>query len=512
MLYAFAYRFPELATLSLTAFYLVRRHIPIIPEEERDLERLARFLVSTPSERLPFRELDLLHGTYLFFKQPFPRQDMIEVAKRGCLKPPLETTRFTSSDEYAFTHTLYYMTDFGRQPWPSTLIGKDDLARAIAGLAEFAATENDFDILSEHLIAADMTSLSKFHADPYIRFLGEAFSASGACPGPLELQDQLRQDGLPSASVNFFQNYHTTLLARDALFRAKVPLKRRLRVRKHQPRSALTSRKTIGAPLHSRNRKHRELPAALSLRLLYESLLGGPEPKLNDQRIRTYLRTPITVNLFLEAFCLSPQLDLLLSRSNLLRNSVLGLAKFNGKTATAAPSVLRTLSAAKAIAVRLYGMKSDSSLVNDIEAMIRSTWPRVQLSLSRRASDALVLSDQLVDLMVAWYMQSHLKRAIHLTDEHDRAASLVRYFMKIRSHRHACTLLAFIGPRYFEGNDESALECRMFVANAYSETLSFGWLPSATVADVTAAFLSDMAFLQLKVSSSVNGFCSMTNC
>ena len=500
-LYAFAYRFPEYATLSLMAIYLVRRHISLESDEARDLRTLAAMLFGAPSERLPFRQLECLHTRYLLLGKRFPSKMMVRAAQYGCLSSIVEKTRFTLSDEYALTHTIFYLTDFGRRPWPGGLSSNIHLARAMNGLAELAATEMNYDILSEYVIASKMASLQQFQSAQYVDLIAKGFSATGFCRGPLDMRGYLMNEGLPEGSVEFFENYHTTLLARSALLTSMLPSPQgKLYTQAGHCNGRASS--AVHAPIPRPLRRYPELVNTVKLQNIYLALSTASSVSVSDDEMMDILHDPMTINPLIEVFCLSRKFDYLLAHSSALTGSVMGLAEASAPETTAShPSLMRAASAARAVRERLFG-KSDTCLLGEIvEARICALWPIFLSSASRAEPTTLRLCDQLTDLIIAWKLETQKVR-IQQSPIPILATRLIRYLMRIRSHRHVCSLLSYMGTWYFRDIEDASVECRLFLRTATARTLAFGWIPSNTRLDAIAAALSDLAFTQMKFASS----------
>ena len=183
-----------------------------LPHE--NLDRVARLAlqstVSAANERVPYRMLDAAWTRHLAFGDAELNHPAIALSPLGAGVDLLEAT---TSDAYAFTHSLPYVTDFGRIPLPESLDPHNLLGIAEA-LAVKALDEDDLDLLAEVLMAPAIVRLDW---TPTLSFAWEVlervWKEFGFVPGP----------GLPPAASNETRTqtvrrvlgtvYHTTFAA-----------------------------------------------------------------------------------------------------------------------------------------------------------------------------------------------------------------------------------------------------------------------------------------------------------
>ncbi len=168
-------------------------------------------------EQLPFRSLDVEHARWKFFTKGRKPSAFFIAAKRfsGDRIPR------TISDEYALTHTIFYLTDFGADP--ELLSQKSPgLRERIFSLCAEALNTNNLDILSEHILCIEFLGGDFVDHDVYANELLSRVHSEGYWPGPLALDEELRTEGFNDGEATFFENYHTTLLARDVLQRISL--------------------------------------------------------------------------------------------------------------------------------------------------------------------------------------------------------------------------------------------------------------------------------------------------
>jgi hypothetical protein len=119
----------------------------------------------------------------------------------------------TREDAYAYTHSIFYLTDFGTRPLPDSL-DHDHIAGIVdAALAWHLMTE-DLDLLAEFLMCA---SLMNRPWSPYARFawhlLARTWDELGILPSPSFEPASFSALGGPDASAYAFKHfYHTTYL------------------------------------------------------------------------------------------------------------------------------------------------------------------------------------------------------------------------------------------------------------------------------------------------------------
>jgi hypothetical protein len=183
-----------------------------LPHE--NLDRLARLAlqstVSAANERVPYRILDAAWTRHLAFGDADLDHPAIALSPLGAGVDLLEVT---TSDAYAFTHSLPYATDFGRVPLPEDL-DRHDLLGIAEALAVKALDEDDLDLLAEVLMAP---AILRLDWTPTLCFAWEVlervWNEFGFVPGP----------GLPPAASNETRTqivrrvlgtvYHTTFAA-----------------------------------------------------------------------------------------------------------------------------------------------------------------------------------------------------------------------------------------------------------------------------------------------------------
>jgi hypothetical protein len=194
---------------SLAHFCLVELGFP-----DENLDRVARLAlqssVSAANERVPYRILDAAWTRHLAFGDAELDHPAISLSPLGAGVDLIEAT---TSDTYAFTHSLPYATDFGRIPLPEYL-DRHNLLGIAEALAVKALDEDDLDLLAEVLMAP---AILKLDWTPTLSFAWEVlervWKEFGFVPGP----------GLPPSTSNETRTqtvrrvlgtvYHTTFAA-----------------------------------------------------------------------------------------------------------------------------------------------------------------------------------------------------------------------------------------------------------------------------------------------------------
>lgn len=189
-------------------------------EVAADVRTLVELSLRHRKERLPFRSLDLLHGAYRVTGDANLFVRLERTAAQGCLGDLRFVQDFDLSDDYALTHTVFYLTDFGRRSWPASLAPPDLVEGILDVLSAQAEREHNLDLLAEYLLARQMLVLADGRADREAELLVVSATEEGYWPGPADLTEVLEDKGASPDEKIFFSHYHTTLVAREALLRA----------------------------------------------------------------------------------------------------------------------------------------------------------------------------------------------------------------------------------------------------------------------------------------------------
>lgn len=201
----------------LLAIYL--SHPTNDENEAIDVINLIKYNLLSCKERLPFREIDLLHISYKITQDASFMKEASIIAKFGCVGRFKNTSSFSASDEYALTHTVFYMTDFGRMEWNETILPQKKLCTLINTLCDQAKNKNDIDIFGEYVLCKQYLHfpIAEIETDLH-ELLDIQNKDAGYWQGPTELEKILLKEGFESKSVCFFENYHTSIIVRLLLY------------------------------------------------------------------------------------------------------------------------------------------------------------------------------------------------------------------------------------------------------------------------------------------------------
>ncbi len=198
-------------------------------EDERLRARLKELLDAGYvlfSERPPAVQLDLLHSIELgsFDHDECALEDVYE---RTLLSSCPSLYPLTSLDVYAITHTVFFLSDFGRRQ-PKVMLEKVRVycRSAIPRLLEYYLWKKNWDLVGELLIVMKELSIEKGSAtgEAWTLFL-KAQEGDGSVCGPREASDEdyrelhrMRAETDASGGRDeewkaFVERYHTTLVA-----------------------------------------------------------------------------------------------------------------------------------------------------------------------------------------------------------------------------------------------------------------------------------------------------------
>lgn len=208
----------ELGLLTFGFYASLRRYGYQDVEFERRLHRLLREGYVSVAERIPTRDLDLLHSlTRLGL--PWKGEPLDRIYSRCLLAghPPIYP--LTVDDVYAITHDIFFVTDFGRTPGCFSDSDLNYLADLLPKLLQFYLRKGNWDLVAELLICMTATDLDQL--DVYCDGWGLLLNSQqpdGSFPGPKGDQagrlwgDSGRSDTDPEW-LRFHDNYHTTLVS-----------------------------------------------------------------------------------------------------------------------------------------------------------------------------------------------------------------------------------------------------------------------------------------------------------
>jgi hypothetical protein len=196
--------------------------IGVTADAWEDMLSVTRLAARHRKERLPFRTLDLLHGLYAVTGDEQYLRRAVDIAGYGCLGPVAYPHDVDVHDEYAVTHTIFYVTDFGRRDWPPSLASKQQVSAILDILSARAERENNLDLIGEYVLGRQMLDLREGRYFAEIDFLSRS-SGKGYWSGPADLAEALK-DVTCGEERSFFEHYHTTIVVREALNRHRGAL------------------------------------------------------------------------------------------------------------------------------------------------------------------------------------------------------------------------------------------------------------------------------------------------
>lgn len=185
-----------------------------------DFSTLTGIALRHTKERLPFRMLDLLHGAYRLSGDKRYLNQMIDIGRFGCLGGLTDPLDSSASDNYAVTHTVFYLTDFGRLPWPEAVCDSGIVIKVLDHLSTPAEREGNCDLVGEYLLCRLMLGQRDRVMEEQVDYLQERAVDGTYWKGPADLGDALKKDGISEKEMEFHENYHTTLVVLEALKRS----------------------------------------------------------------------------------------------------------------------------------------------------------------------------------------------------------------------------------------------------------------------------------------------------
>ncbi|MFD5429271.1 DUF6895 family protein [Streptomyces sp. NPDC127084] len=183
------------------------------PEFRRVIQQAVDGGYASAFERVPYRQLDLLHTLYVCgIAHDLPDMDTVLPFTLLCRRP--NVLKLADRDIYAITHTVFYATDFGqREPrWPSghSSGGTAELLEALLVLAEARANA---DLVGELLCCLYCLGIGDSEAaDRAWDFLESIQEGDGRVNGP----EGIVHPGIDSGDAEFrhwAEGYHTTIVA-----------------------------------------------------------------------------------------------------------------------------------------------------------------------------------------------------------------------------------------------------------------------------------------------------------
>lgn len=206
---------PDYATLFLSLLD-VGHHFQLIDRRDvDDISKILRWFAACGPERVPYRQIDQLYGLKNLGHAAEDR-DLDRIAQFGCLRDEDRILNIQQHDAYALTHTIFYLTDFGRLPSPLDARLSASIAHTLTRLSYVSISENDMDLLAEYVLCAIYCKWMNAEFAGFVEILKSQRQNGGYWKGPFSIDASLKRDSIPEGLHPFYSHYHTTILAWQA--------------------------------------------------------------------------------------------------------------------------------------------------------------------------------------------------------------------------------------------------------------------------------------------------------
>lgn len=171
------------------------------------------------AERIPTRDLDLIHS-YKKLGISWNGKSHSEIYSRCLLAKHPVLYPLSVDDVYAITHTIFFITDFGRTRGCCSATDVSYLEVTLPRLLGFYLRKHNWDLVAELLLSLHATGLDHFslYADAW-RMLLSRQEQDGSFPGPTGENGGTFWGHTGQTDVGdtewsrFHDNYHTTLVS-----------------------------------------------------------------------------------------------------------------------------------------------------------------------------------------------------------------------------------------------------------------------------------------------------------
>ncbi|MEU8928056.1 hypothetical protein AB0D10_45395, partial [Kitasatospora sp. NPDC048545] len=168
---------------------------------------------ATCFERVPFRQLDLLHTLELAgIDHSMPTDSAVLPFSLLCADP--STLKLRDSDIYAITHTVFYITDFGRRipRWPAGF-GLSHAVELLEALSLLCRQKENADLVAELLCSLLCLGIhDSAEVERAWAFLADLQEPTGRIAGPEGVLPAELESGDPEYR-DWATGYHTTIVA-----------------------------------------------------------------------------------------------------------------------------------------------------------------------------------------------------------------------------------------------------------------------------------------------------------
>lgn len=159
-------------------------------------------------EMAAWRRLDLLAGYRALGLAS--EGDLRETFRQTWLHRVPSPWTITPSTAYGVTHTIFYMTDYGRQNLLDDQVCKY-LRTALPMWFQYYVAEGNIDLAAEFLMCINFLGLSDPPTDSLDKFIC-APTPDGSVPGPPGGPLDLLRDETDCRRIRFLKDYHTTIV------------------------------------------------------------------------------------------------------------------------------------------------------------------------------------------------------------------------------------------------------------------------------------------------------------
>jgi hypothetical protein len=174
------------------------------------LKRVYPVAIKISPELTPFRKMDLEYSLQLVDKVLGRDEikNMSSLAENTILGTDIDMINYTIDDEYALTHSLFYLTDFGEKSISHKK--QDIIEHSILTLCVKNMLIGDMDLLGEYIINILNLNIETDICKIAFMELLNSQNRDGYFPGP----ERGKKHEIKNNSKDLFRvNYHTTLVA-----------------------------------------------------------------------------------------------------------------------------------------------------------------------------------------------------------------------------------------------------------------------------------------------------------
>lgn len=207
------------ANLFLPLLFACRLRLNLTTRQLVDIQHVTRLAMAFTKERIPFRDLDLRYVYWKITGDVKAKDSMYDFASRGCLRELASPSLVSYDDDYAITHTIFYLTDFGADPWPvrAGIAQREAVDGILEALRIYPKNQKNLDLRGEFLLSRRYLRTEFSVVRTELQSIAAAQNAEGWWDGPVDLSAKLREEEIPANYWKFMLNYHTTLVCREAV-------------------------------------------------------------------------------------------------------------------------------------------------------------------------------------------------------------------------------------------------------------------------------------------------------